>query len=174
MNKRLFIPGGTTWDRRPRGLWMNPRSPGDLVGAGWSTLCMARTLDVFSRTDEITRAICGLLHTGGIEAVTVRAIAEAVGFDLWNATVWLAWCELARHADGPGQAVAEAHLHEVWQLRQDLGDADAALAAHALLRGLRESLVARGEHAMTLETAQRLWTSHLASARGATGGPEAA
>ena len=98
-------------------LWMNPRSPGDLVGAGWSTQCMARTLDVFSRTDEITRAICGLLHTGGIEAVTVRAIAEAVGYDLWNATVWLAWCELARHADGPGQAVAEAHLHELWQLR---------------------------------------------------------
>ena len=184
---------------------------------------MARPLDLNTRTDDITRAICWLLHTGGVEAVTMRAIAEAVGFspgtlvnhltdrtrilrvcahryartrqleldeqvrrlglvgllpqddyDLWNARAWLAWCEIGRHAEGPAVAVARADEHEVWLLQRELGDRDAGVAAHALLRGLRESVAALGEHAMPLDVAQRIWAAHLASAQRGAGGPEAA
>ena len=137
----------------------------DLVGADWSTHSMARPLDLNTRTDDITRAICGLLPQDD--------------YDLWDARAWLAWCEIGRHAEGPAVAVARADEHEVWLLQEELGDREAGVAAHALLRGLRESVAALGEHAMPLDVAQRIWAAHLASVpppsfRRGAGGPEAA
>ena len=38
--------------------------------------------------------------------------------DLRSARVWLAWRELARHAEGPANAVAEADQKEEWLLRR--------------------------------------------------------
>jgi hypothetical protein len=109
-----------------------------------------------------------------VRRMGVTGLLPQDDYDLWNARVWLAWCEIARHAEGPALAIARADQHEVWLLQQELGDREAAVAAHALLRGLRESLAAPGEHAMPLDVAQRIWATHLASVRRGADGPEAA
>jgi len=101
--------------------------------------------------------------------------------DLRSARVWLAWREVARHADGPANAVAEADRTEEWLLRRALASdsrpdemagrllPDTAIQlCLATLRGLREAVCARGEHALDVATARELWVAQLdvtASAR---------
>jgi AcrR family transcriptional regulator len=95
--------------------------------------------------------------------------------DLRSVRVWLAWREAARHADGLGRAVADADLKEEWLLRRALASeaptADDPTGRRfrestirlclATLRGLREAVCARGEHALDVATARELWMAQL-------------
>ena len=103
--------------------------------------------------------------------------------DLRSARVWLAWRELARNAEGPAHAVAGADVKEEWLLRRAQatdpradhdhgGDVAGRLLPDvtvqlclATLRGLREAVCAKGEHALDPEAARELWLAHLESAQ---------
>jgi AcrR family transcriptional regulator len=98
--------------------------------------------------------------------------------DLRSAQVWLAWRELARHAEGPANAVAGADHTEEWLLRRALAAEvtpddpsgrllpDVAIQlCRAALHGLREAVGAHGEHALDVATARDLWARQLDATR---------
>ena len=91
--------------------------------------------------------------------------------DLRSARVWLAWREVARHAEGPAHAVAEADQKEEWLLRRALTRDGPPLPDSAVqlclatLHGLREAVCARDGHALDVAAARDLWLSQLESAQ---------
>ena len=104
--------------------------------------------------------------------------------DLLSARVWLAWRELARHAEGPANAVAEADRTEERLLRRALAaevtpeDPSGRLlpdpAIHlclATLHGLRQAVGAHEEHALDVAAARDLWTRQLDATRATAGQP---
>ena len=93
--------------------------------------------------------------------------------DLRSAGVWLAWRGLARNAEGPAHAVAEADVKEEWLLRRGLDSDGQVLPDPAIrlclatLHGLREAVCARAEHALDPVAARELWLAQLGAAASA-------